>query len=227
MTKRERYTTGRAGAMRSSLGFIFAKPLERSTAGRAEVIKWLCETQDDPWYVLNPVPLKSAALNEILGRSATSNELLRCRMTTKTAIGGDNLSPVLVERTLGVMADLEAGRLVFWRIWTGNGRVEPWTAFRLTPPPGMHRQDTTMYREDYHWFARCRRCGERRYAPVLISGRSSVACWNCAPVAIYGTLGAVPSKLSLIPDAIWRWSLKQEVARENGIHSAHMGLPQS
>lgn len=207
MTKRERYTTRRAGAMRSSLGFILQKPPSRSTAGRAEVIKWLRETEDDPWYKLNPVPLTSAAFNGILGRRANGNELQVCRLTTKSPNGRDHLSPVLVERTLAIMADMEAGRLVFWRAARGGRGLPPYVAHRLQPPDAVpFPQRRLVDRCDYDWWARCTACGQRRYAAIVMSGREEAACWNCVPPAVYGSIAAIPSTWPIIPEMIAKWA---------------------
>jgi hypothetical protein len=205
MTRRERYL-GRSGVMRHNMGMPLVRLQPVSEPGRNEVMRWLRLIEDDPWYRISPVPVFTACFLELMGRSESGRNTLREARDGRPGGGSGRrtgnhftvLGAGLAAQVAGLMKEIAEGRLVF--------TDKPWTAFRLTPPAKMPlAQGPFVLRADYNWWARCRACQGRRFAPVTIYGCNHVVCFDCMPPHAYASLGAKPSTHSLIPDAIERW----------------------
>ena len=204
MTDRER-RLGRSGVMRHNMGMPAVKLQPVSQPGKNEVLRWLRLVEDDPWYRVNPVPLFSPCFLALMGRSEGGKTQLYAARDGRPGAGGSGIgkhvsiiAASLAAQVAVLMQEIAEGKLVF--------TASPWTAWRLTPPDILpHPQPMLVLREDYRWWARCRACHGRRFAPVAINGRENAACWDCIPPRIYGSIAAKPSRHSLIPDAIERW----------------------
>jgi hypothetical protein len=208
VTRRERYSN-RPNVIRQMFGMPMAPAPAPSDIGKAEVLKWLRNVETDPWYEQFPVPITTPAFNGLLGKTARWDVALG-------RIYAD-LRNVPVKRLAKLIGEIEGGSVVFWRVHVNTRGAPPYEAFRLTrPETALFRQTPLLDRCDYDWWARCKACGGRRFAPVVIAGREEAACFDCTPPQMYASIGAGRSTWAIIPEAIRLYG---------GVDSSHLALP--
>lgn len=203
---REERRRGRASSLRHNMGLpLVAKLARASPPGKEAVIRWLNAVESDPWNEISPVPLAQSCFWDLLDRQNHASKVL-VRQTRQ----GHKLDAPLCAQLLAIIAEIEAGRLVFSRPPFRTFSPATLAAYRLVQPAGAPRQDPLVQRPDYRWWSTCRSCGGRRYAPVTIHGRGYVACWQCTPPSQYASIAAVPSPWSLLPEVVAQWGTSYE-----------------
>lgn len=195
MTGREK-VTGRPGGMRLNLGMKAHDPKPEFPI--ADVVRWLNQIRDDPWYERNPVPWSAPAFCELVGLSS--------RTIKDAALGKGirgNVTPYNAAAIGKVMKLIEAGQLVFVRDRGGRQGAHPWEPRYIDPPEVMPPpQQPLLRRADYLWWSRCRSCNGRKYAGVRFQNDEYAACWGCIPANRYNTIAAVPSTRHLLEDIL-------------------------
>src|SRR5271154_2329570 len=99
--------------------------------GRTDAVDWLRRIEEDPWYDLNPVPLRAKCFTDALGVSqATTRTLFVARAGDREQ---RRMSTPLAAKLMEMKTEIESGRIVFWRERENNWNGIPYEAHRLAP----------------------------------------------------------------------------------------------
>lgn len=155
------------------------------TASRDEIHRWLRSCQNEPWY-RKQLGLTWNGLAVAIGISNFALRAARSGATVRKdrGQGGGYVEGMTVEmlaKIERVMRLIEGGRMVF-----NDGR-----AIELAVPPYHHLPQRSVTSDGYwNFWAPCRNCRGRQWAPIWLNGNPYVACNRCAPQNEWPAWGA-------------------------------------
>ena len=146
---------------------------------------------------------------EIIGRS--TRNIGNCRAGTLSRSSGVERREApkdMQEKASAIKSAVDDGRLIFCKN-TVSGRCKLRNTFKmlwLTPPVGLPPpQSPIIERIDYDWWSRCKRCGNRRFVPVLIFEKQHAVCYDCYPEDQHKAFGGVWDRPRLASDMANRY----------------------